>query len=355
MREVVLLEGGKTTMNDSKTDRFKMDNATLAMFDNHLVSEIVSAIYIIVTLTNLSGNGISLFLLLMRTSPKTPSIIFMINLTLTDLILVTVLPFQIMYQLQGYNWTLSAGMCNVLTVVFYANMYSSVLSMTAISADRYVGIVKPMRFREMRKRKTYAIVICIFIWLLVLVILSPLQHKDLTYFVKERNITTCFDVLKKDLLPSTAHWTGFIFGMFIILFLCPFIITVFCYINIICVLVRSTNSHQKGRAVRLACIVLFVYIFCFAPNNILLLAHGIVRLYYDKSLYIYYKLSLTLSCINSCIDPFIYYFASKEFRRKLRQILRLQTLSTDMQMTEGHRESFFSGRSTVNAKEDCDS
>ncbi|XP_016350892.1 P2Y purinoceptor 8-like [Sinocyclocheilus anshuiensis] len=342
-------------MNVSKTVEIKMDNATLALFDNKLASDIVSAIYVIVTLANLSGNGISLFLLLMRTSPKTPSIIFMINLTLTDLILGTVLPFQIAYQMQGYNWTLGTGMCNVLMVVFYSNMYCSILSMTAISADRYVGIVKPMRFREMRKRKTYAIVSCIFIWLLVLVILSPLQKTDLTYFVKERNITTCFDVLRKDMLPSTAHWAGFIFGMFIILFLCPFIITVFCYINIICALVRKTNSQQKGRAVRLACIVLFVYIFCFAPNNILLLAHAIIRLYYDQSLYIYYKLSLSLSCINSCIDPFIYYFASKEFRRKLRQMLRWHTLSTgEMQMIEGRRESFFSGRTTCNANEDCD-
>ncbi|XP_026126654.1 P2Y purinoceptor 8-like [Carassius auratus] len=341
-------------MNDSQVNT-KMDNATLAMFDNKLAGEIVSAIYVIVTLANLSGNGISLFLLLMRTSPKTPSIIFMINLTLTDLILGTVLPFQIVYQMQGYNWTLGTSMCNVLTVVFYANMYSSILFMTAISADRYLGIVKPMLFREMRKRKTYAIGACIFIWLLVLVILNPLERNDLTYEVKERNIITCFDVLRKDMLPGIAHWAGFLFGLFIILFLCPFIITVYCYINIIYVLVRKTNSHQKDRAVRLACIVLFVYIFCFAPNNILLLAHSIARLYYDKSLYFYYKLSLSLSCINSCLDPFIYYFASKEFRRKLRQMLRLQTLSMgETQMIEGRRESFFSGRTTNNANEDCD-
>ncbi|KAL1267639.1 hypothetical protein QQF64_033002 [Cirrhinus molitorella] len=235
-----------------------MDNATLAIFDDKLTSDIVSAIYVIVTLANLSGNGISLFLLVMRTSPKTPSIIFMINLTLTDLILGTVLPFQILYQMQGYNWTLGTSMCNVLTVVFYSNMYCSILSMTAISADRYLGIVKPMLFREMRKRKRYAVVACIFMWLLVLAILSPLERTDLTYYVRERNITTCFDVLRKNMLPSTAHWAGFLFGMFIILFLCPFIITVYCYINIICVLVRKTNSQQKGRAVRLACIVLFV-------------------------------------------------------------------------------------------------
>ncbi|XP_067265842.1 P2Y purinoceptor 8 isoform X2 [Chanodichthys erythropterus] len=351
----MLLEVKKTIMNDSLKDAIKMDNATLAMFDNRSTSHIVSAIYVIVTLANLSGNSVSLFLLLFRTSPKTPSIIFMINLTLTDLMLGTVLPFQIVYQMQGHNWTMGTGMCNVLTVVFFANMYCSILSMTAISADRYLGIVKPMRFREMRERKRFAILACIFMWLLVLAILSPLEKTNLTYYVRERNITTCFDVLKKDMLPGVAHWAGFLFGMFIILFLCPFIVTVYCYINIIRVLVRKSNSHQKGRAVRLACIVLFVFIFCFAPNNILLLAHTITRLYFDKSLYIYYKLSLSLSCINSCIDPFIYYFASKEFRRKLRQILRLQTLSTgETQMIEGHRESFFSGRSTYNPNEDCE-
>ncbi|XP_051998070.1 P2Y purinoceptor 8-like [Xyrauchen texanus] len=332
-----------------------MDEDTLAMFDNKLASDIVSAIYIVVTLANLSGNGVSLYLLLMRTSPKTSSIIFMINLTLTDLVLGTVLPFQIVYQMQGYNWTLGTRMCNVLTVVFYANMYCSILSMTAISADRYLGIVKPMRFREMRGEKVYGVVTCLFMWVLVLAILSPLEIADLTFPVRERNITTCFDVLRKDMLPTTAHWAAFLFGMFIILFLCPFIITVYCYINIICVLVKKANSQQKGRAVRLACTVLFVFIFCFAPNNILLLAHSIKRLYYGKSLYIYYKLSLSLSCINSCIDPFIYYFASKEFRRKLRQMLQLKTLSiVETQMIEGHRESFFSGRSTCNAHEDCD-
>ncbi|TRY66209.1 hypothetical protein DNTS_006056 [Danionella cerebrum] len=342
-------------MNESQRDFIKMDNATLAMFDNKMASDMMSAIYVIVTLANLTGNGVSLFLLLLRTSPKTPSIIFMVNLTLTDLFLGIVLPFQIVYQMQGYNWTLGVGMCNVLTVTFFANMYCSILSMTAISADRYLGIVKPMLFREMRERKIFAFISCILMWLLVLAVLSPLEQADLTFYVRERNIITCFDVLRKSMLPDIAHWAAFLFGMFVILFLCPFLITVYCYINIIWVLIRKSNSHQKGRAVRLACIVLFVFIFCFAPNNILLLAHTITKLYYNKSLYFYYKLSLSLSCINSCVDPFIYYFASKEFRRKFRQMLSLQTLSTaETQMIEGHRESFFSGRSTGNPNEDCD-
>ncbi|XP_007227929.3 P2Y purinoceptor 8 [Astyanax mexicanus] len=332
----------------------KLDSTTLSIFQTKWSSDLISAVYVVVTVVNLCGNGLSMWLLLFRTSPKTPSIIFMINLTITDLVLGLMLPFQIMYQLQGYNWTLGPSMCNILTVAFFANMYCSILTMTAISVERYMGIVKVMRFREQRNKTTYAICSCMVMWVIVLAILSPLETTDLTFNVKELNITTCFDVLKKDMLPTTAHWAAFLFGLFVVLFFCPFIITVYCYVRIICTLIKNSKNVQKGRAIRLAFTVLFVFVVCFAPNNILLLAHSITRLFFNKSLYMYYKLSLSLSCINSCLDPFIYYFASKEFRRKMRQLLRLRSLSTlENEMTaDGPRESFFSGRTVSNGNEE---
>ncbi|XP_066497343.1 P2Y purinoceptor 8 [Hoplias malabaricus] len=329
-----------------------LDNATLIMFQTKWPTDLISAIYIVVILINLCGNGLSLWLLMFRTSPKTPSIIFMINLTITDLALGLVLPFQLIYLMQGYNWTLGSELCNIVTVVFYANMYCSVLTMTAISVDRYMGIVKVMRFREWRHKTKYAICSCVIMWAIVLAVLSPLEKTDLTFYVADLNITTCFDVLKKEMLPTISQWAAFLFTMFFVLFLCPFIITVYCYIRIICTLMKTSRNLQKGRAVRLAFIVLFVFVVCFAPNNLLFLTHSITKLYFKKSLYVYYKLSLSLSCINSCLDPFIYYFASKEFRRKMRQMLRLRSLSTlDNEMTDGHRESVFSAR-TDNVNEE---
>lgn len=99
-------------MNSSKSP---LDNATLSLFrDTNLVNA-TSIIYAIVTVINLVGNGLSLWILLFRTYPKTASIIFMINLTLTDMALGAALPFQIMYQLQGYDWTLGPGMCRYLS------------------------------------------------------------------------------------------------------------------------------------------------------------------------------------------------------------------------------------------------
>jgi hypothetical protein len=103
----------------------KLDNTTLSLFQNVTASTAISIVYIVVTIINLVGNSLSMWLLLFHTSPKTPSIIFMINLTLTDLTLGLVLPFQIMYQMQGYNWSLGPGMCRYSCYILLTIIYLS--------------------------------------------------------------------------------------------------------------------------------------------------------------------------------------------------------------------------------------
>lgn len=231
---------------------------------------------------------------------------------------------------------------SILSLVFYTNMYCSILTIMAIGIDRYLGIVWPLLFKQIRNKKSIAVAGCLIMWGLVLTVLHPLMTTDLTFDIPEFGITTCFDVLKKGMLPSKRAWTAFLLSMVFVLFLFPFCITAFCYIRVIQKLGSNHRTAQKERAIRLAITVLLVLTVCFAPNNMLLLAHTVVRLYYGKSLYTYYKLSLCMSCLNSCLDPFIYYFASKDFREKLRQIMRLQSLSGSDSTRMECRESGYS-------------
>lgn len=229
-----------------------------------------------------------------------------------------------------------------MTLVFYTNMYCSILTMMAISIDRYFGIIKPMHFRQARKKTSTAVISCILMWALVLGVLYPLLTTDLTFDVPEYRITTCFDVLKKNMLPSTSAWAVFLFGMVVILFVVPFCITIFCYISVIRKLAQHAKTRQKKIAIRLASVVLIVFTLCFAPNNILLLAHSALRLFYGRSVYTAYKLSLCFSCLNSCLDPFIYYLASRDFRQKLRQLMNLQSMDSVDSMKMTHKESIYS-------------
>lgn len=221
-------------------------------------------------------------------------------------------------------------------------MYCSILTMMAIGIDRYLGIVRPLLFKQIRKKKSITVACCLVMWGLVLIVLHPLMTTDLTFDIPEFGITTCFDVLKRDMLPTKLAWAAFLLSMVFVLFLSPFCVTMFCYINVIRKLGSDHKTVQKERAIRLAVVVLLVFTLCFAPSNLLLFAHSVLRLFYGKSLYKEYKLALCMSCLNSCLDPFIYYFASKDFRQKLRQIMRIQSLSGSDSMRMECRESGYS-------------
>ncbi|KAM7041395.1 S-geranylgeranyl-glutathione receptor P2RY8-like [Molossus nigricans] len=302
------------------------DNATLLMLKNPAIAVVLPVVYSLVALISIPGNSFSLWVLCRHIGPKSPSVIFMINLSVTDLALACVLPFQIYYHCNGNHWVFGRSLCTLVTLVFYANMYSSILTMTCISVDRFLGVVYPLASARWRRRR-YAVAACVAMWVLLLVALSPLARTDLTYTVKELGIVTCFDVLKSTMLPSVAMWAMFLFTLFIVLFLIPFVVTVACYTATILKLLRTPHSEcpgqgQRRRAVGLAAVVLLAFVTCFAPNNFVLLAHMVGRLFVGTSYYHVYKLTLCLSCVNNCLDPFVYYFASREFQLRLRHYLR---------------------------------
>ncbi|XP_017503503.1 S-geranylgeranyl-glutathione receptor P2RY8 [Manis javanica] len=325
------------------------DNATILMLRDPAIAVALPVVYSLVALVSIPGNLFSLWVLCRHIGPKSPSVIFMINLSVTDLMSASVLPFQIYYHCIGNHWVFGELLCNAVTVAFYANMYSSILTMTCISVERFLGVVYPLASAPWRRRR-YAVAACAGMWLVLLAALSPLARTDLTYTVEVLGIVTCFDVLKSTMLPSVATWAVFLFTLFTVLFLIPFVVTVACYTATILKLLRTSDPHGRGqrrRAVGLAAVVLLAFVTCFAPNNFVLLVHMIGRLFYGKSYYHVYKLTLCLSCINSCLDPFVYYFASREFQLRLRDYLGYGPLPVGSPDTR--RDSLFSAR-TLSAR-----
>ncbi|XP_008159696.1 P2Y purinoceptor 8 [Eptesicus fuscus] len=333
------------------------DNATIQMLRNPAIAVVLPVVYSFVALVSIPGNCFSLWVLCRDIGPKSPSVIFMMNLSVTDLALASALPFQIYYHCNGNHWVFGARVCTAVTLVFYANMYSSILTMTCISVDRFLGVVYPLASAPWRRRR-YAAATCAGMWCLLLGALSPLARTDLTYAVEELGIVTCFDVLQSTMLPSVAMWALFLFALFVVLFLVPFLVTVACYTATILRLLRAPGAHglgQRRRAVSLAAVVLVAFVTCFAPNNFVLLAHMVSRLFLGKSYYHVYKLTLCLSCLNNCLDPFVYYFASREFQLRLRRYVggssrsspqpqQLPSSPGAQDARRGRQESVFSGR-----------
>uniref|UniRef100_K7FM56 G-protein coupled receptors family 1 profile domain-containing protein n=1 Tax=Pelodiscus sinensis TaxID=13735 RepID=K7FM56_PELSI len=275
------------------------------------------ALYLFIFVISIPLNSISLWFLCRYSRPWTPIIMFSINLTITDLLYSMLLPFQFVYHLRGNDWPFGQVLCRIVTVLFYANMHCSVLTMTSISIERYLGIVHPLQHRAIRPIRT-ALLTCIIIWIFVLLLHFPLMKTELTFQVQELQITTCFDVLPKNMFPSRNGFIAYFGSQVLLCFLLPLLVMAFCYTSVIRALLNAPPDQLKE--IKNQTIYLIVFVLCYVPNIVISIIHFVYTTQ-NKTVYVEYKLSLALNSLNCCFDPLVYFFGSKEFRRKIQKKL----------------------------------
>ncbi|XP_043928422.1 P2Y purinoceptor 8-like [Protopterus annectens] len=296
-----------------------LQNSTLDMLRDKTLHTALPVIYLFIFIISTPLNLLSFWLLVCDTKPKSPTIIFACNLALTDVLYSVMLPFQALYHMNKNNWIFGGAFCRLSTILFFGNMHCSILTMTFISFERYLGIVHPIHTTHLRTVRIAALT-CIFIWLFVLAVHIPLMINDLTFNVTALNITTCFDVLPKTMFPRKIYFYIYYIFQFVVFFLLPCIIIVCCYISVIKVLLKNYGTEQrniKKQTIYLIIVVLIVFLICYLPNTVLHISHIIYSIK-GKTLYVAYKLSLAMNSLNCCLDPFVYYFGAKEFRRKVK-------------------------------------
>uniref|UniRef100_A0A8C5RQD0 Proteinase-activated receptor 1 n=1 Tax=Laticauda laticaudata TaxID=8630 RepID=A0A8C5RQD0_LATLA len=297
----------------------------------------VPGVYTLVASLSLPLNITAIFLFLLKIKVKKPAIMYMLNLAFADVLFASVLPFRIVYSFSGNHWPFGPAMCKFVTATFYCNMYCSILLMTVISIDRFLAVVYPMQSLSWRTLRR-ASVVCVAIWLVSIAGVVPLLITEQTTNILPLNITTCHDVLKESDLQ--AYYRIFFTILFSFFFFVPLIVCTICYVCIIWCLSSSNiavKSGKRTRALLLSVAVLFIFIVCFGPTNLLLLVHY-VRFSdsnYTGNVYFAYLLCVCISSVSCCIDPLIYYYASSECQRQLSNLLccrkdsELRSLTSD--------------------------
>ncbi|XP_051893749.1 proteinase-activated receptor 3-like isoform X2 [Pristis pectinata] len=281
----------------------------------HLRSNITRALipyfFLLVFIIGLPANGLALWILITRIK-QLPSTFLLINLALADLFVILSLPWRIAYHLLGNNWLFGEVFCRISTAVLYGNVYSSILFLTCIGADRYLAIVHPFISKEIRNNTT-AYCICGGVWLLLVLSMVPHYITKQSYWIDTLNITLCNDALPVQTL-ETYH--PYLICQVMFGFMIPCLIVVFCYISIISSL--FLNDMKYGHAIMATLLVLLVFLVCLTPFNMTLL----IQVYTQSSdVYYYTMICLAVSTFSNCIDPFIYYYISEEFRNKLKSLI----------------------------------
>ncbi|KAF0873458.1 ADA1B protein, partial [Crocuta crocuta] len=105
---------------------------------------------------------------------RTPTNYFIVNLAIADLLLsFTVLPFSAALEVLGY-WVLGRVFCDIWAAVDVLCCTASILSLCAISIDRYIGVRYSLQYPTLVTRRK-AILALLSVWVLSTVIsIGPL-------------------------------------------------------------------------------------------------------------------------------------------------------------------------------------
>lgn len=122
-----------------------------------------SALYILIFILGFTGNGGLLWLIMRNRSFHTPTNYYLVNLSISDLLVLLLgLPHDSYLMWFRYPYPFGVLACQVRGLLAEASMISSVLTITALTIERYLAICHPFStklcFRQNRTSYTNRVV-----------------------------------------------------------------------------------------------------------------------------------------------------------------------------------------------------
>ncbi|XP_026867834.1 cysteinyl leukotriene receptor 2 isoform X2 [Electrophorus electricus] len=282
------------------------------------------AVYLFIFFLGLAANLVSLwsFISVRRTKKRFSSVkIFMLNLLISDLMLVSSLPFRAAYYIMESHWAFGDITCRLMSFVFYTNMYGSVYFLMMLSIVRFMAIMKPYKFTQLQSSQAW--LTCACVWLAVSLTTVPLlsagTYQELLGQVK------CLELdLSRVNIFITLNKVAVCVG-----FILPLIVISVCYIIVVYKFQRlrkvpQRENHQYNKSCLLVLMVLLIFFICFMPY------HVVRTLFLEAEKEVYEKgyeatceyivlirkaavLTLCLAAGNSVLDPLLFFFAGENF------------------------------------------
>ncbi len=162
----------------SKMDNITADanmglKLTCNMTGHHdFIFTLIPVVYSCNFIIGIVGNSLVVAVIYFCLKLKTVANIFVLNLAVSDLTFLLTLPIWAVFTATGYEWLFGDFLCKAIAGMALLNLYTSVFLLTALSIDRYLAIVHPVKSRRCRT-VVYARVTCILVWVVAFILSLP--------------------------------------------------------------------------------------------------------------------------------------------------------------------------------------
>ncbi|GAB1599445.1 trissin receptor-like [Argonauta hians] len=300
------------------------------------------SLYTFVFVISIIGNISILLLIGLTRKLRNITNMLLSNMAVADLA-VTVVCIPIAVSQSIYKvWMFGEAMCKFAGFLQGLGVVASIFTLSILSLDRLLAIKYPMIFRRLCTTRI-AIRLTIFIWLSSVCIMSPMLYvKRLTSFpMPEKTLYFCHEIwasLRQRILYDLC--------LFIIIYIFPGIITTTSY-SLIGWRLLTEDSHLKRkdssinksisnnvmsgrrRVAKMLIVLAALFLFCWSPYHI-------INVYLDfelnQSKYFTHILSYTilLGHFNSALNPILYFYGSKTFRRAALRLIKCQKVRSTL-------------------------
>ncbi|XP_041425627.1 N-formyl peptide receptor 2-like [Xenopus laevis] len=280
-------------------------------------------IYSIISILGTVGNGLVIWIIGFKME-KTATLIWFLNLGIADFMFCLLLFLHIIQIVHPHYWPFGWIMCKTWNFNLLLNLCASVLFLMIISVDRCICVLYPM-LAKIHRTSRLASIISVITWIISMVISSPniaFQH----YIVHDDQHSSCFlsyirwdNASTFDIETSKRRHRAMIMTRFVSMFLIPFSIILVCYGLIALQVRKSTRIAGSGRTLK----ILFTIVICFFSCWFLfhirsMIDYADIYLRYPSRV-ILDNLSICLAFFNSCLNPIIYVFIGRDFKKSLRK------------------------------------
>ncbi|XP_041788222.1 growth hormone secretagogue receptor type 1-like isoform X2 [Anopheles merus] len=286
---------------------------------------------IIIMCLGVIGNVMVPIVILKTKDMRNSTNIFLTNLSIADLLVLLVCTPTVLVEVNSPPevWVLGEEMCKAVPFVELTVAHASVLTILAISFERYYAICEPLKAGYVCT-KTRALLICLAAWTVAAILTSPIL------FFAEYSVQPYLDGSRAAMCLTKASngWTFTFFLMTISLFfVLPLAILVVLYAIIARNLIASDRSRLKIRlskpelshkarkqVVLMLGAVVLAFFTCLLPFRVLTLWIILVpeETFQQLAPERYYNLlyfSRIMLYLNSAVNPILYNLMSSKFRK----------------------------------------
>uniref|UniRef100_A0A6J0U7Y7 Melanin-concentrating hormone receptor 1 n=1 Tax=Pogona vitticeps TaxID=103695 RepID=A0A6J0U7Y7_9SAUR len=293
---------------------------------------IMPILFGIICLVGIVGNSLVICTVFKKSTP-TSSVpdIFIVNLSMVDLLFLLGMPFLIHQLLGNRAWQFGETMCTIITALDANSQFTSTYILTAMSIDRYLATVYPFTSARFRKPPVAVFTICA-LWGLSFLSITPVwMYAQLIPL--PGGLLGCGIRLpdpQRDIYWYTLY-------QFFLAFAIPFTLITVAYRRILLRMARSSqaltgqqcNSFRTKKVTRVAIAICLAFFICWAPFHTLQLVQLAMH-QPTLPFYYAYNVAISLGYANSCLNPFIYIFLGRNVCRRIVVSVRPADVREDL-------------------------